>query len=179
MQRGVEMRKTGFLVISLCLGVVSGTLAAKERHGADMILAMTNGRAVKGELIAVKKDSLVLLTSSFRLAESIYISEVRSIKIAKKSNAGNGAIIGFLVGGVTGALLGSEIGKYRGGLLNFSTASTIGGGALGGLVGAGGGLLIGSHIKEWELYNIERESPEGIKMILDRLRQKARVADFR
>ncbi len=173
------MRKPGLLVCILCLGIASGNLAAKERRGADTIVATTNAREVRGELIAVRKDSLVLLTSNANIDEPISVSKIRSIKIAKKSNALNGAIVGLLVGGGVGALLGSEIGKYRGGLLDVSTAATIGGGLLGGLVGGGGGLLIGSHIKEWETYDMEGKSPESIQATMDRLRPKARVPDFR
>lgn len=173
------MRKAGILVLVLCLAVVPASLAAKKRRGADTIVAMTNGRAVRGELIAVKKDSLVLLTSYSNVDEALSVSEVRSVKIARKSNTLNGVITGLLVGGGLGALIGSEIGKYRGGLLDFSTAFTVGGGLLGGLVGGGSGGLIGSHIKEWEIYGIEGKTPEGIRMTLDRLRPKARVADVR
>jgi hypothetical protein len=42
-----------------------------------------------------------------------------------------------------------------------------------------GGLLIGLLKKEWEMFNIEGKSPEGIKMVPDGLRSKARVPDFR
>jgi hypothetical protein len=38
---------------------------------------------------------------------------------------------------------------------------------------------MGSHIKEWEIFDLEGRSPEAIKMILDKLHSKARVPDFR
>lgn len=173
------MRKVRFMLCILCLVAVSGNLAAKERHGVDTIVTLTTGREVRGELIAVKKDSLVLLTSSSGMDASIEISDMRSIKIATKSNAVNGTIIGTLVGGGAGALLGSMIGKYRGGWFDFSTAFTVGGAAAGVVVGGVGGLLIGSHTKEWETFIIEKQPPGRINTILDKLRPKARVPDFR
>lgn len=171
------MRKAGLLVCILCLGIASGNLAAKERRGVDTIVAMTNGLEVKGELIAVRKDSLVLLTSYANIDESISISKVRSIRIAKKSNAVNGTILGLVAGGGVGVLLGVSIGEYSG-FSNYS-AITVAGVAGGVLVGGVVGLLVGSHTKVWETFDIEGKSPERIKMILDRLRPKGRVPDFR
>ena len=170
-------KKQNLIFCVLCLMALSGNLAVKGRHGADTVITKKDGRVVKGELIAVKMDSILLLISPWGIDESIGISDISSIRIANRSNALVGAIWGSLLGGFAGAYIGQEVGEYHGGLLDFSTAFTIIGGAIGVLAGGGGGLLIGSHIKE--RFDIEGKSPEGIKMILERLRSRARIPDFR
>jgi hypothetical protein len=178
---GIQLawKKQILIFCVLCLMALSGNLAAKERHGANTVITKKDGRAVKGELIAVKMDSILLLISPWGIDGSIGISDISSIRIAKKSKALIGAISGSLLGGLAGAYIGQEVGEYHGGLLDFSTAFTIIGGAIGVLAGGGGGLLIGSHVKDWEKFDIEGKSPEGIKMILERLRSRARVPNFR
>lgn len=175
------MKKVGFLFCVLLLIVPLENLTAKERHGADAVIVKNDGQAVKGELVAVKEHSLLLLDSSTKSDLSIEISEINSIRIAKKSNALAGTIIGSLLGGGAGVLIGSIVGKPKGSivLVDYRTAFTIGGAAVGVLVGGAGGYLVGSHKKEWETFDIEGKSPEEIKVALERLSSRARVPDFR
>jgi hypothetical protein len=171
------MRKTAFLLCALCLVAVPEDLAAKERHGADTTITMINGRVVKGELIAVKMDSKVLLISSWGIDESIGISEIRSIRIVKNSKALNGTILGSLLGGGMGLIVGFIVmEEYPGARENEVLPPLV---LVGALAGGVVGLLIGSPKKEGEIFSFEGRPPEGIRMILEKLRSKAKVPDFR
>jgi len=173
------MRKIHALLGVLLLAAISTTLVAKERAGAEVILAKKDGLVVKGELVAIKNDSVLLVDASGGGDSSIVISDIRSIKIVKGSKAGLGIAIGALVGGAAGALIGHEIGKPNGGLIDVSAAITVGGAAGGVFAGGLAGYLIGHHTKKGEILQFEGESPERIEAILGKLRSLARVPDFR
>ena len=120
--------------------VIPANVSAKERRGAELIVTRLDGSQVSGELIAVKQDSLLLL--SYGRDESIDLAEIKNIRIVRKPRAGKGALFGFLGGALTGALLAS------GGVEDFSggEAALIFGaffGAIGGLGGLGLGAILG------------------------------------
>jgi hypothetical protein len=75
-------------------------LAAKERRGATIIVTKLEGTQAAGELIAVRPDSLLLLSEGTDL--SIGLADIRSVKIVRPSRsgllAGIGAATGFLGG---------------------------------------------------------------------------------
>ncbi len=164
-----------FLIFSLVL--LSGSLYAKERRGAILIITKKNGQQIGGELITVKKDSLLLFTG---VDVSVDISEIKVIKIVKKSKVLQGLGFGLLIGAGSGALLGlasggdpsAELGRTAG------TAALVGGivfGTIGLLVG--GTLGFASGIEKTTL--IEGKSPRWIEFHLKKLRKKARIRDYR
>jgi hypothetical protein len=55
------MKKFTDLFLVFCILALSGNLFAKERKGADLIIQKKEGQQVRGELIAVKENSLLLL----------------------------------------------------------------------------------------------------------------------
>jgi hypothetical protein len=63
---------------------LSGNLYAKKR-GAELIIIKTNGQQIRGELITVKKDSLLLLDSGIGADVSVDIDDIKVIKIMKVS----------------------------------------------------------------------------------------------
>jgi len=164
------MKKLRILLCFLCLAVALENLAAEERQGADAVVIKKDSQELKGELIAVRKDSIVLMDHSSKTDLSANISEIRSIRIAKNSKD-ICVTIGSLLGGTAGA-----IGGYYAGWQTRKGA--ILGGAIGVLAGIGIGLWVNSQIEKWETFNFEGKSPEAIKTILDKLRTKARVRDF-
>jgi len=93
-----------FLIFSLL--TVSGNLMAKERRGAELIIQKKDGQQVRGELIAVKENSLLMLVSEADV--SIDISDIKVITIVKESKALEWAFLGVLVGGGIGTLLGYQ-----------------------------------------------------------------------
>ena len=122
-----------FLVFSLVM--LSVDLYAKERRGAKLIITKKDGQQIRGELITVKPNSLLLLNTEGRDV-SIKIEEIKEIVLMKRVNALGGAIAGFLVGGFVGGKISvSGVGPFS---EKYSKKALIGillGGALGLLAG--------------------------------------------
>ncbi|MFB0564675.1 MAG: hypothetical protein ACETWK_03250 [Candidatus Aminicenantaceae bacterium] len=74
-----------FLVFSLL--ALSANLYAKEKRGAKLIIIKTDGQQIKGELIAVKENSLLLLDSESGADVTVNINEIYFIRIVKKKKA--------------------------------------------------------------------------------------------
>lgn len=160
-----------FLIFSLV--VLSGNLIAKERRGADLKIQKKDGQQIRGELIVVKKKSLLLMDSESGTDVSVDVGDIRKITIVRKSWTLYGAVIGALVGGIYVLSYGwkelqSEGGSYIGYFAH--------GGVLGGLVGAviGTALRLGTD----KTIQIEGRSDSEIKEALEKLRKEARVRNF-
>lgn len=96
-----------FLVLSLMM--LSVNLYSKERRGANLIITNKDGQQIKGELIIVKLNSILLLNTEGK-DMSINIADIKVITIVKKSKALLGSYLGVLVCGGGGALIGYEVG---------------------------------------------------------------------
>ena len=160
-----------FIVFSLL--ALSSNLMAKERRGATLVIQKKDGQQVNGELIAVKQTSLLLKDSESGADVSVDISDIKVIKIVKKSKAGLGAGLGLLIGAGGMALVGGSTCGHA-----FCGQCA----AIGALIGAAPGLLIGGLIgvgvgvdKEIQ---IEGKSDSEINKALEELRKKARVPDY-
>jgi hypothetical protein len=174
------MKKSVALFGVFLLATIIPNLAAKERHGADTVIVKKNAQVVRGELIAVKDHSILVLNSVTKSDISVEISDMvsLSVKFAKKSNPWGAGMIGFVVGGALGAFVGHELGKSDGSFIDFSPVFASWGGAIGGIVGFGGGYLSATK-KRQEVYNFQGKSPEETLTILARLRTYARVPGYR
>lgn len=168
-----------FLVFSLI--TLHGNLFAKERRGVELEIVKKGGQPklkgtpwekadIRGELIAVKKSSLLLIDSESGADVSVDVNEIKFIRIVKKSKVGIVGIFGLSVGIILGLASGS------GSLLGMTTVQqkvlTLG--TVFGVAGA----LIGVSIGKYENIQIEGESDLEIKVILAKLRTKARVPNF-
>ena len=71
--------------LAVSLLVLPAGLAAKEKRGADLVVAKIDGSKVSGELIAVKPDSLLLLSAGMDL--SIPLVDIRDVRIVRRSHA--------------------------------------------------------------------------------------------
>jgi hypothetical protein len=120
------MRKATSLFLVFSVLLISGNLFAEERRGVDIeIYKITQNIEMKmegtpwestvqkgippdfrGELIAVKKDSILLLDRYSGADVTVDLREIGVIKIVRKSKALQGIGLGLLIGGVGGALLG-------------------------------------------------------------------------
>lgn len=120
------------VVIAGLLGLPAG-LSAKQRRGADLIVTRLDGRQHEGELIAVKPDSLLLLSAGKDL--SIDRADIRAVRIVRKSRAGLFAGLGGAVGlaGLGALVLGA------GGDVDYGTEKVL----IGAGIGALSGLLVG------------------------------------
>ena len=85
--------------------VMPGGLAAGGRRGANLVITRIDGTRVAGELVAVKPGSLLLLTGNV-IAASVDFSDIKSVRILRKSQAGLFAGIAGAAGLVGGALAG-------------------------------------------------------------------------
>ena len=166
---------TLFLIISLL--ILPMTLTANERRGADLVIYKTDGNQVRGELIAVKENSLLLKEQNSGADVTAAVDEINTIKIVKKSKTGKGAIYGFGIGAIGGGLIGGllldpeETGMNR-------ANNTIFGLFWLGAFGALAGIIVGGFLGTDKTIQIEGKSDAEIKRTLDELSKKARVSDF-
>ncbi len=172
-----KARRGWILLFILAFMVIPEGLGAKPKHGAGTVIMKRDGPTVRGELVAVRKDSVLLKESRSSYDVSIPLSAIRTIKVDQRSGAVSGAFLGTLVGGLTGMAIGRKAGESRHSLVNFETAGTVIGAAIGVLIGGGAGLWIGSSIKEYETFDLEHTAPEGIPLMMGRLRSRARFPD--
>ena len=112
-------------------------LSAKQRRGADLVVTKLDGALVSGELIAVRPDSLLLLSDSRDL--SIPLAEVQIVRIVRRSRiwpyAGIGGAIGLAGMGLLVASGGNDV--------DYGTEKTLLGGGIGVLAGAIAGFVKG------------------------------------
>ncbi len=161
-----------FLIFSLM--VLSGNLYAKKR-GAELTIIKKDGHLIRGELIAVKEHSLLLLSAT---DVSIDIGDIKVIEIEKKSKIGKGAFYGGLIGAISGigvSVLSASSGEWSLILVAYvflTGAFAAAGGVLGGLIGA----VVGTGE---ETIQIEGMSDSEIRETLNKLRKKARIRDYK
>ena len=172
------------LIISLL--ILPTTLTANERRGANLSIYKTNGSQVKGELIAVKENSLLLKESASGTDVTAVISDIKTIQIVKESQALKWGGMGLLIGGSCGAVAGMAVRDGVFGVHYFyedledddSYKYALAGGALGGILGVLIGGITGAAAGTDKTIHIEGKSESEIDKTLDELRKKARVPDF-
>lgn len=166
---------------ALLMIFLPGALSAREKRGANVVITMTDGRYVSGELIAVKPDSLLVL--NFHGAdESVELAGIRRVRIDKKSKsragAVTGAVAGTLISGILAAITPTT--SWLTGHTHMSASGVIlvaaTGGAAGGLVGLGIGALSSS---DKTLQFEGKFASENRAQALAYLRRHARIRDYR
>ena len=174
-----------FLIFSLIM--LSTNLYAKERRGATLIITKKDGQQIRGELITVKPNSLLLLDTEGKDV-SVGISDIKVIRILRKSKVWTGVGYGLLIGGGVGALLGfAGGGQTHTSTLGWGThtyQNTAGEEALGyGIVLGAIGLLIGGTlgfaVGTDKTILVEGKSQRWIEFYLEILRKKARIPDYK
>ena len=94
------------LFIIFFLLTLSGSLYAKERkHGANFVITKIDGQQIRGELIAVKDNTLLLLQES-GIDVSIAIQNVKTITLVKRSVK---KILTILIGAGSGFVAGAVV----------------------------------------------------------------------
>ena len=157
-----------FIAVALVISLLAlpADLSAKEKRGATLIVTRLDGSQVAGELIAVKPDSLLLL--SYGGDESIDLADVKTVRIVRKSRVG-------LFAGLAGAA-GTIFGVYWGSVddeLRASGGVLLGIGIFGGL-GALAGLTLGLVKGIDTTFNAADESEATLKVYWDKLRGYSR-----
>jgi len=168
------MKKFTALLLIFSLMMLSVNLYAKKR-GAKLIITKLDGQLIKGELITVKPNSLLLLDAEGKDV-SVGIADIKVITIVKKSKATLGAGIGFLVCGGVGALIAPN-------LQPWSNGRELGWTLLIGAIGGAGGLLIGgitgALLGTDKTIHFEGMTDLEIQKTLDKLSKKARIRDYK
>jgi small nuclear ribonucleoprotein (snRNP)-like protein len=93
------------LTFVMVMALAGPQLPAKERRGSKVVVILTNGRSVEGELLAVKGHDLIIHDKSKDQGFTVNIEQVSNIKIKKKPGALTGFAIGLVAGLVTGCVL--------------------------------------------------------------------------
>ena len=120
------------IALLLVLFSLPAPLLAREKRGADLVVTKFDGSQVSGELIAVKRDSLLLLGLDGK-DESVGVADIAIIRIVRRSKAWQGLLYGFVPGAVGGAIWGSQ---------NTDDMGVLGG-IMGGLVVGAASALVG------------------------------------
>ncbi len=178
-----------FLVFSLMM--LSANLYAKERRGAKLIVQRRGDQVqtrykdtpwetsvmtgIRGELIAVKPNSLLLLDTEGKDV-SVGVADIKVIRIVKKSKALLGAGLGLIILGGGTALSIAIFGAWE-------SDEVLDVALFGGAIGAAAGLLIGgvtgALLGSDKTIQIEGMSDSQIRGALDKLRKKARIRNYR
>ena len=160
------------LSLVAALLIAPAGLSAKEKRGAMLLITKLDGRLSEGELIAVKPDSLLLLSGGTDV--SVGLAEIKSVRIVRRPMAGKGA----LMGGLTGLLAGGALGGLSGIPYDYTpgqAAAVIG--VTFGLAGCIGGLGVGMLMSIDTTIDIAGE-PEAL--VQDRLEKlKAYSREYR
>ena len=76
------------------------TTNCQREKGADLIIQKRDGTQVRGELIAVKQNSLLLMLGDSGFDASVDIEDIFAISFIKKSKALEGFGLGLLIGAI-------------------------------------------------------------------------------
>jgi hypothetical protein len=162
-----------FLVFSLVM--LSVNLYSQERRGATLLITKKDYKQIRGELITVKPNSLLLLDIGGRDV-SVDISEIKIIKIVKKSKFLLGAGIGLLIGAGIGAIPFFRSGYWQ---ISDDGGRALVGGGVGGFLGILIGGIFGLASGKDKTIQIEGRPPPSIEFILKKLSKKARIPDYK
>jgi hypothetical protein len=165
------MKKFFTLVLIFSLLILRGDLSADVK-GAEIVVQKRGGVKVRGELIAVKENSLLLMERESGADVSVDVKLVRTVVIVKKAKLNYGFFGGLLAGGALGGYFGATM--YGPG----EEALAVMVGALGAVAFASlGGFIFGS-ASSGETINFYGKSDTEIQDTLKKLRDMARVKDL-
>jgi len=178
--RHQDLRTTGFLrgslMVIMTLALIVPGLAAKERKGASITVTKLDGKVIKGELLAVKGENLIILDQSTSSGVTESLLEIKTVEAVKKvSKKMAGAVVaGLLVGALYGATFGPKSAESDPNSdVGMTPAKAVLAGAMGGVIW---GSLISSRSARFKRYaiDIENTDPEYIAKISARLKKYAR-----
>jgi hypothetical protein len=164
------------LLILLMLSVlVQDSIAKEEKPGAQLWIERTDGSILRGELLALQGEDLVIADKSSYEKVIVSFDEMKSIRIVKKSGFLKGIGLGLLTGGATGVLLGFAGGDDDPGWFSMTAGekAALGGLAL-GIIGTGIGGLCGAVSGIDESIELSRLSENDKADVLSKLQKKSR-----
>jgi hypothetical protein len=163
----------GILLSMLAVLVFVPPLQAKIKYGVRIEIVRVDGSEMIGELIAVRRATMVVADPSVGFFEFIEVADIRIVRIPKISKA-LGAFNGFIQGAFYGAVIGGlSAGDKNPTSKHWSRAF------IGGTIGAAAmsvfGGIKGKSTKDLEVIQIKDLSPENLAVILEGLSKLARV----
>lgn len=175
-QRKGEMKtnKKKFMALILIASLIllSSSVSAKGKRGAVLIIQKKDGLKIRGELILVKLNSLLLIDSETSADISVELDDIKIIKIAKKSKLFKRGVLGALAGAGTGVLLITSANDHQGGQKGLNAAVLFG--CLGLICG---GLWDAGKETDEIVYIYGMFPYDDIDYALKKLRPLARLSD--
>ena len=142
--------------------------ATEGRKGSTVIVTMTDGSQVRGELLAVKKDSLLIYDEGAGRGENLELPQVAQVNVLKKSRVMRGFAIGLASGFAASVLIPHHHHHDDYGIITHLflpvTISCLGG-------------IIGNQASIPKSFSLARVSPLAVKARLERLKSFARDQD--
>jgi hypothetical protein len=173
-------KKLAVVLITAALALSTG-LAASEKRGAEVVVQTRGGQESRGELIAVRAESLVIKEAKSEDGLSFKIDEIRSVRIVNRPQTLKWTLMGAVFGGVafpaTKYFLFVKEESYSAGEW-FSKRSTEGLGlvaVIGVVVGAVAGTIVGGSKGVDQVFPFE--DPMMRTVYLQRLGYLARVRE--
>jgi hypothetical protein len=124
---------------------VAAILMVPVMHAKDILVHMSDGSIIQGELLLVRDTSLLLGSATIQGREEtldlmrVPFDSIWQVDIRGGSQMWIGAFAGFVAGTITGVATAPPPGGFLG---DMTLLGAIGGGLLGALVGGGIGSLI-------------------------------------
>lgn len=161
------------LILVFSLVTLSGNLLAAERKGVKLVIQKTDGQEIAGELISVKRDSLLILDAETETDITVDIGVIDEINVNNKSLMYELGLGGFLLAGAARLSLHSTLEK--GDTAEAATEHQVQDVFVWGAIGGGVGLLAGTLFGLDKTIPIQGESDTDIQSALEKLSKKARV----
>lgn len=169
-----KWEKLTVLILVLSLVILSANLSAAVRKGVNITISKTSGEEVSGELITVKRDSLLLLDLETETDITVNLNVIDLIKVNNKSLMFEmGLGFGLLAAAARLSLhstLEKDLANTEG-----ATEHQVQEIWLWGVVGVGAGILAGAVFGIDKSIQIQGKSDAAIQSALEKLSKKARV----
>lgn len=156
----------------------TGAKVSLELKGAGGGGAGTGGGAavVAGELVAVRKDALVIGLEGGD-SRSVAVAEIAKIEVHRRTKAKTGGLLGLAAGGTAGILISAGKSEPGVSFLDKMSEGLIVG-AAGALIGGAIGVVIGSQFGGDKTYDLTAMSGADVDKVMAALRKRARVKDY-
>jgi len=165
------------LLLAFSLMLLPVSLYADRKEGVRVLITEKDGTTIEGELIAVKEDSLLILTRWAKWDRTIKVVDIDVILIVGKSEALLYSVTGLLVGGIVGVAYGIKKAKAQAEPAPFYLVQA-GYGFIFGLIGFAIGMIGGTAMGVDETIQIDGLSERGLEETLKYLRTKARISNY-
>jgi len=179
-QREKAMHKTRSLMIIAAVMLLWSNAFTKDRPGAAVVLALKDGRMLKGELYAVKTDAVIIVDAQSE-SMTVAVTDIGRIELKKRigRSVRTGAIIGSVA--VAGFALATITGNSDGGggIQAGEVAALSGIILLCGAVPGGFAGWIAGGASSTKTFRIEGLSGEPLRKVLHKLSKYARAPSLR